>query len=483
MTNKKIRIVGSDYSPIDNAEVFISDGGSYRKVEPDDGLPEDFAQSFVTGFRTEKDKRITGSYGNNVYFKGFVGVVRDKNFREQYDVTLQLNSRFDTDNKAYFLAAMLLSDENLNSRFLKEKVEINYNDIFDILLLYLFETQLAEASAKGIYRRYRRFENNDSRPHGVIDISRHIRLNGNMDNGKIAYNYRELTANNSLNHLILAAYYTLKSKFPSLAERRIDSRLISAIRTLEAEIGFTDFNRRKIVSQNLNPITHPYYHEYENLRKTCLKILRDESLSIFDAECSDDVESLLMYIPDYWESFLKGRLEPLAKERGMDKVKFQEEKPYCPDILGKKSKPDFVIYRENKPFAILDAKFKVFWNEAFENRSKYGDDSDTRESISSGNENIRARLDNDANKCIRDMAVFETGSTGVIFPCRAREKKRNELVLKGNINPKQFFYMTRVVVPVIEENMSFPDWHRSLNDSADETLKQYLDTFDEETPP
>ena len=46
--------------------------------------------------------------------------------------------------------------------------------------------------------------------------------------------------------------------------------------------------------KNLSSISHPVYIEYEALRKICLRILRNEGVSIFDGISSDKVEGILL---------------------------------------------------------------------------------------------------------------------------------------------------------------------------------------------
>lgn len=129
-------------------------------------------------------------------------------------------------------------------------------------------------------RKYQYFKNNDSRPHGTIDSSHHIHKNMELNNGKIAYNYRRFTANNSVNRLILAIYKRLYEKYSMLCETYINSdySICSMLKMLESEIGYSKTNVCNIIKENLYPITHSYFQEYKDLRKTCLKILCDENV-------------------------------------------------------------------------------------------------------------------------------------------------------------------------------------------------------------
>lgn len=455
MDKIKVRITASDYSRIQNAA-----------FEPEiENKPEFVKQCFgdryfeiISPNGTMERHRIT----KDGYFQGGVGIVRNRHFEyngEDYDVTLQIHSRFDKDDKAYFLSAMLLSDDELENMFKNERVATTEPRVFEILLLYLFQIQLEAAAAKGIYRRYVRFENNDSRPHGIIDISRHIKENGSLNNGKVAYNYRELTANNYINKLILAAYGKLKIMFPALTEKHIESKFLPFFKQLNTEIDSSNIDIRHIVSNNLDPITHPFYHEYEALRKTCLKILRDEGVSIFGAECCDEVDSLLVYIPELWEKYLEKYINKVLPERLS--LRAQAEKKYRFGEHERKAIPDFVFYRGNEPIAILDAKFKPWWKNCFIRPASLSD-------------KIAKEMAEDRKKCYRDMAVFNAESTGVIFPCNEPEptKEKPKTMLKeGIVSPH--FYMSRIIIPQIADR-GFPDWYTALDTNVTAALKEYL---------
>ena len=92
-----------------------------------------------------------------------------------------------------------------------QKVEpsVGRGEILDLILAIIFAMQIARAYRKGIYRRYRTYENNDSKLKGRIDVARHIRLNP-IFNGNIAYSSREYTADNDMNRMILTAYTSLQ---------------------------------------------------------------------------------------------------------------------------------------------------------------------------------------------------------------------------------------------------------------------------------
>jgi len=430
---------------------------------------KDLLETFI--FTYWKRKKL--SFPNNrVLFNKYVGVFRIRELKfgeETYDVTLEISSRFDTGKKAYFLAAMLLclkpeALENL------DKVNITFHQVMDIFLLFMYKNQLIEAAKKGVFRKYQRFENNDSRPHGTIDIARHIRENIGLEQGTIAYNYRKLTTNNPVNRLILAAYKRLFEKFPVLCERFINSEedVYSTLKMLQTELGHSRTNVRNIVKENLRPITHPYFFEYEALRKTCLKILRDENVSIFDADCSEETESLCVDVTSLWEKFLESRLRKQLEGVAGLSLTAQDIKPIFAERKDNESRPDFVLWqgeqRDRRAIAILDAKFKPDWNKFF-----CGSETNTN-------------IDADRNKCIRDMVVFQALRTGVIFPfSEGEETSENDPYPETNhigyhiSGLDAVFDMVRVCVP--QEGESFEAWYQELEQAVDKALKDYLKTL------
>ena len=90
----------------------------------------------------------------------------------------------DPKTKSYFAATLLTHGEIDN---FNDSVYCSNNALFDFLLVDILFKQIKEANPKGLFRTYRRFEKNDDRLKGTIDISRHIRLNAGQNNGKVAY--------------------------------------------------------------------------------------------------------------------------------------------------------------------------------------------------------------------------------------------------------------------------------------------------------
>ena len=159
----------------------------------------------------------------------------------------------------------------------EDLIVTSMEDIFDFLLVYRFFTEVKKAYRQGFYKTYQRFERNDDRLKGSIDVARHIKLNTGIQNGKIAYSYRENTVDNSLNHLFLHTYFFIKRMYPQICRNAIekDKAFKDIInRLLELCPSFSKTGVRSTMSKHMKKIAHPYFQGYESLRKVSIDILQ-----------------------------------------------------------------------------------------------------------------------------------------------------------------------------------------------------------------
>ena len=364
------------------------------------------------------DKQLINKYANDLWFGAIVGIVKfkapiklsqgDSEELFIFNVTLQIQSRFDKDStksldKPYFLSTLLLKD--YKDRLKENDVPMDDEALYDFLLLILFKRKLMDAIQKGLFRTYRRFERNDDKLKGSIDIARHIKLNAGKNNGKIAYSFRENTVDNFLNCLIIKAYKHLKDKYYNIVISNIDenTELKGVIDLITNQLSELNLSNSYLIVKNIKPIAHPYYQEYESLRTVCIRILRDEGITFFDGS-DDDIQGILYYIPKLWEEYLE---EEFRNRLKWDvKSQFNENKYFG---VGDNryfftSKPDFMFKKDGKEFVILDAKFIPKWSGALDGWENKSEDK------------IDASVTNDINKCLRDMLVNNCVATGVIFP-------------------------------------------------------------------
>lgn len=501
MADIQIIFKGQDYSRLKDTTMAIYSNGKLPDELDNIENDKDYEVkklNVLTYFLKENQKlgTINGDK-NNLYnpdpnygdfFDGVVGVLRRRDFKlprriidsnsnsEDFvtcDITLQIQTRLDMVEegkmgKPYFLSTLLLKNK-LN--FNENTVPSNEEEIFDYLLLFWFKNQLQSATLKGFYRTYRYFERNDDRPKGSIDIARHIRLNMGQNNGKIAYSYRENTVNNYLNHLIVAAYDHLKKKYYQIVSDNFDNNLElkSIIDNLREEIGYSQFNSYQLIAKNLKSIAHPYYTEYEVLRKTCLKILRDEGLSLFDG-LEEDMNSILFYLPSLWEEYLQDQMELTVINKNQDlALKAQDsinvfgyKDDNNPWEFTQETKPDYVFYAKDiegekhkkceKPFLILDAKFKPKWGDIVKGAT------------------IKDVLD-DYNKAIRDMVSISAHATGVIFPIKQEKVEAFNLCHKiSGGNELDYFYTIPIQVPYSKDKM-YSSWKKEFDKEVETSMR------------
>lgn len=491
MVNKgvyDVYFVGQDYQPIsyaahsmkimqDGKEVVIdSNSNILQKDENNRESDQQIARHIIDYFLNEvapngycnssaiiinsaqgKNKKLYdvnfGPENDRGYFCGVVGVIRkllsikldDENDEMiQFNITLQIKSRLDVNSKneiskPFFLSTMLLRDK---LKLSNNTVPSNEDEIFDYLLLFWFIEQLEKAQLKGYYKTYRRFEKNDDKVKGTLDIARHIRLNAGQKNGRIAYSYRENTINNYLNQLIVAAYYHLKNKYYDLVEDNFDSNneLKGVITFLSNETSFLDTNIKSILKNNVKTISHPYFTEYEELRLICLRILRDEGISIFDGESDNGTQGILFYLPELWEKFLEDKL---IKKALPEEITVQSQFQIKNFDCKQPTYPDYVFFENGRSFMILDAKCKPKWEEA----ANGGSVSDVME---------------DYNKCIRDMVAANSHATGVIFPTNISfDEEDLDRILCHRIsefNKVDLFYTIPICIPTVENDSLYSDW-------------------------
>jgi 5-methylcytosine-specific restriction endonuclease McrBC regulatory subunit McrC len=219
-------------------------------------------------------------------------------------------------------------------------------------LLYLFPLYLMRAMRQGLYKEYKRNYYNNANIKGAIDVSRHIRLNIPFQ-GKIAYTTREYSYDNPVLQLVRHTIEYIKT---NPLGKSILSRDEDTIDHTNSIVFYTQSykknNRKKIISLNSRPVTHPYFTEYRPLQRLCLRILRHERLSF--GEDTEKIHGILFDGALLWENYISKVFEnhrlPIQHKTHTDAL-FQD---------GQGIIPDFITYQE-KPFTasvIGDTKYK-----------------------------------------------------------------------------------------------------------------------------
>lgn len=157
---------------------------------------DDFQEDHSDGFG------LINYWGNEWYTGKYAGLLKNEKTGDVYF----LHSRFDKDEQFNFTNYILSKALQFNSRIFPDmRIQRDRDKTLTLLLAVVFVEQIREAFRSGMFRCYQNFENNDSRVRGRIQVERHIRQNP-IFNGKISYTYREYTADNAINRIILTAY-------------------------------------------------------------------------------------------------------------------------------------------------------------------------------------------------------------------------------------------------------------------------------------
>ena len=328
IANAQIKNLKSDESR--NLLVFPRDLGYYG---------DDMGEGQIVSFHD--DCIATGN------IMGFVGV---------NNTQVDIISRFaKTDGEDYFLHYMLQRVFAINLFDIKHTT--SHQPIFDFLL-YLFPFFLKKALRQGVYKKYRRFEYNDSNIRGSIDVDRHIRENIPF-RGTVAYSTREHTYDNEVTELIRHTIEYIKTHPMGNSVLACDQETKNAVMAMmQATPSYNTKERNRIINLNLRPVTHPYYSEYTALQKICVQILRHESIKY--GQDKDKIYGVLFDGAWLWEEYLNTILEKCGfrhpenkKGKGglpmFEKADIDKEVTAYSQILY----PDF--YKDN---FIVDAKYK-----------------------------------------------------------------------------------------------------------------------------
>lgn len=404
-------------------------------------------------------------------YEGYRGSILEDDHYENisFDIQLHIKSRFDTCSKPYFLATMMFHNK---LKFSETSIPSDYEKLYDFLLVFWYKEQLKKAYIKGIFKRYTYFDNNDDRLKGNIDVARHIKENIGRCNGKMAYRYRENSFNNPMNHLIIAAYSELKRRFYELVEENLeaDKDFRQILKEITLVCGDSEYGIQRLIKENQRPLTHPYYFEYEELRKTCLRILRSESVSIWTEQNMHSSKGFLFYLPDLWECYLE---DIFRKKLDEEDICGQEEVYVFETNVGVYSSPTYPDFVIGHPiYMILDAKFVKNWESVL--NTEKGKNGGLGKNLS------------DYTKCIRDMNSLGCHASGVVFPTNnspADEDAyyRNTTVCHriSQYNLIDRFYLLPVYVPCQnKEEIGYKTWLAAFEKSIDlmtETLDSVLD--------
>lgn len=227
-----------------------------------------FPNSIKESKDLEQHSRIFDIVNDSLLTNNIMGFISYNNTQ------IKISSRFAVnDNEDYFLHYMLMKVLNLNIINLEHSKD--YDDSFDFLI-YMFISFFKKALRQGLFKQYKLIKHNDSNVKGTIDINRYIKNNIPF-NGKISYNTREYSYDNNITQLIRHTIEYINTKNRYILG--YDSEIKNYVQQIYYFTSSYEKNKREsIINKNLKKLSHPYYYEYEPLRKICIQILRHEKL-------------------------------------------------------------------------------------------------------------------------------------------------------------------------------------------------------------
>ena len=345
--------VSIDKSDIENIKQFANKKIKYLLKENNlfilskNSFKDDIENSDII----ELDEVNNKIYSNNIM--GFIGY---------NDTQIKITSRFASNENDYFLHYMLQKVLCLNIFDLQHSTD--KDDSFDFLI-YMFLDLFQKAIRQGIFKSYQKRKYNDANVRGVIDINRHIKNNIPF-NGKIAYNTREYSYDNNITQLIRHTIEYINTKSRGILNINEDIKS-GVFQIIEATKRYDKNKRQSIINKNLKKLNHPYFYEYEPLRKICIQILRHEELKYGREE--NKIYGILFDGAYLWEEYIWTILTNLGFKHPQNKTRIGGI-----NLLEKGWKvfPDFYkINKETNKNIVLDTKYKRLENKDIDRNDKH----------------------------------------------------------------------------------------------------------------
>ena len=225
-------------------------------------------------------------------------------------------------------------------------------------LLFLFPYMLKKAMSQGLYKEYKRYQHDDDRVKGAIDVTRFIRRDIPF-RGNISYTTGEYSYDNTVTQLIRHTIEYIKHHPFGNAVLNNDFETTEYVRQIvEATPSYSMRERLRVLNANRRPKIHPYFTKYRELQLLCVHILRHESLK-YGAE-KDRIHGVLFDGAWLWEEYLNTIVKNMGFKHPRNKLQlggFRMFKAQNEDEQisrnSRKLYPDF--YKDN---FILDAKYK-----------------------------------------------------------------------------------------------------------------------------
>ncbi|WP_457618886.1 5-methylcytosine restriction system specificity protein McrC [Lutibacter sp.] len=278
----------------------------------------------ITGYNFETLKIHTGNIVGSIVYKSH-------NFN--------INCRFGNDFLQYMIAntSGFLELENLGS--------INENiGLGEWILVYYWKLQLKMAFSLGMYKTYRKKQENLTAIRGSININSFLKKN--YFDGKTVCEFREHSFDNELNAVInMALTKVFRSKyFP----------IVSNIYSIKNAFDALNLKKRNLKSIKNNKVINPYFKKYNRVFDLSLKILNDEFANVGNSK--SDFSAFLFDISLLFEHHIR----KILKQKHTLFPKNKKEFSIPNGIYENSIYPDIIIDYGNNNIGIYDVKYKRF---------------------------------------------------------------------------------------------------------------------------
>ena len=271
-------------------------------------------------------------------------------------VELQIVSRFDSGKDQLFLNYLLGKAMGVD---FSDFVDSGGASFMQILLAVLLVRAMSAADKVGLLREYRRYDCNDLRPKGRMELNRHIKTNFPQC-ASIAYSKRELTGDLPVNRLIRHSISLVERKWPWLIVHDAGARHFSDMMKRYVRDYAPMEVKKHMMSQAFSrPVSHPFFGvHYEPLRILSRMLLHGDGLGIYGEDDYREVCGVLFDGAWLWEEYVASILEGEGFVHSNPATRAGVRYAFKSPCDEGELYPDFVSSSRRM---ILDAKYKRGW--------------------------------------------------------------------------------------------------------------------------
>ncbi|EHP85990.1 McrC family protein [Methanotorris formicicus] len=292
----------------------------------------------------KEDDSIFKIYYDKIKAKHYVGFVAVDNKVIQVLPKVFEESDYEDRDKIIAFIKMMNFADNLN---IKEQELAKVKDVAQTptiyeVFIYLFASSLLNEIERGFYREYIKVREEKKFLKGKLLVDKQIRKLPHQ-RYKFSIEYHEFTENNLLNQIF---YYTTYISIKK-TKWQINKKLLSELMLI-----FDGINLRKINIHDFKRVHFTRLNERFKKPFNLAKII----LSAFGEVEGEDAIGFFVDMNDLFEKFI---CSILSKSLEFE-IKYQSKFNLFSHVEGIKNveqRPDYVIYKNNKPLLVLDAKY------------------------------------------------------------------------------------------------------------------------------